>query len=48
MVPGVRCHLALRSPISGQPSADELALISGVLPELIEQLLFDVDVDYQE
>jgi len=48
MVPGVRCHLALRSPISEQPSADELALISGVLPELIEQLLFDADVDYKE
>ena len=48
MVPGVRCHLTLRAPISEQPSTAELALISGLLPELIEQLLFDGDVDYKE
>ena len=48
MVPAVSCHLALRAPISAQPSAAELALISGVLPELIEQLLFDTDIDYKE
>lgn len=48
MVPGVTCHLTLRSPLSKQPSAAELALISGLLPELIEQLLFDADVDFKE
>lgn len=46
MVPGVTCHLILGSPISDQPSAAELALISSLLPELIEQLLFDADVDF--
>jgi len=48
MVPGITCHLTLRSPLSKQPSAAELALISGLLPEIIEQLLFDADVDFKE
>lgn len=38
-VAGCRCELALHAPISAQPSAAELALVSGVLPELLEQLL---------
>lgn len=48
MVPGVMCHLALRAPITAQPSAEELALISGLLPELIGQLLADPDVEFKE
>lgn len=48
MVPGTTCYLRLHAPIAEQPSSAELALISGVLPELIEQLLFDTDADDKE
>lgn len=47
-VPGVICHLALRAPMTAQPSAAELALISGLLPELLGQLMTESAADSEE
>lgn len=47
MVPGVVCQLTLRAEITARPSAAELALVSGLLPELLEQMLSDSDVEFE-
>lgn len=47
-VPGSMCDLALHAPISAQPSAAELALISRLLPELLEQWLTEPSAEREE
>lgn len=44
-VPDIVCHLSYRERITMQPCAAELALISGLLPELLEHIFSDVSFE---
>ena len=45
---GVMCQLSFREEVAPQPSPGELALIAGLLSELIDQLLLTPEVEIEE